>query len=148
MATFISHSPAETASLGAALACRVVHGDVLALTGDLGAGKTQFVKGFACGLGIMERIQSPTFALVNSYSGGRLPLYHLDLYRLKTERQIVSAGLEAYLEPDGVAVIEWAERFVEAGLISPNQPPPNIRWVRFEIVNESERQVIYEDPGD
>ena len=148
MATFISHSPEETASLGEKLAGQVNAGEVLALTGDLGAGKTQFVKGFARGLGIAERVQSPTFALVNCHPDGRLPLYHLDLYRLETERQIVSAGLEGYLEPDGVAVIEWAERLVEAGLISKSEPPANVRWVQFEIVSESERRVIYEDPGD
>ena len=148
MDTFISHSPAETASIGERLAGQVRRGQVLALTGDLGAGKTQFVKGLARGLGIVDRVQSPTFALVNCYPDGRLPLYHLDLYRLETERQIVSAGLEAYLEPDGVAVIEWAERLVEAGLITGSRSPANVRWVRFEIVNESERRVTYEDPGD
>jgi tRNA threonylcarbamoyladenosine biosynthesis protein TsaE len=148
MDTFISHSADETASLGERLASQVRRGQVLALSGDLGAGKTQFVKGFARGLGIVERVQSPTFALVNGYPDGRLPLYHLDLYRLESERQIVSAGLEAYLEPDGVAVIEWAERLVEAGLITDSHPPANLRWVRFEIVNETERRVTYEDPRD
>jgi tRNA threonylcarbamoyladenosine biosynthesis protein TsaE len=75
---------------------------VLALCGELGAGKTQLVKGFARGLGIDSRVTSPTFALVNSYTGGRLPLFHLDLYRLATREQILAAGLDEYLHPVGL----------------------------------------------
>src|SRR5262245_23334967 len=110
MATSISHSPAETESLGETWGRAARQGLVIALSGDLGAGKTQLVKGIARGLGINTRVHSPTFTLVNVYSGGRLTLYHLDLYRLETQEQILSAGLEEYLRPDGVAVIEWAER--------------------------------------
>src|SRR5204863_5407753 len=86
-------------------------GWVIGLSGDLAAGKTQLVKGLARGLGITMRVHSPTFTLVNVYSGGRLTLYHLDLYRFETREQISAAGLEEYLTPkDGVTVIEWAER--------------------------------------
>src|SRR5664279_5994356 len=110
MATFISHSPAETEALGEKLGRAAQSGLVIALSGDLGAGKTQLVKGLARGLGVTARVHSPTFTLVNEYGGGRLKLFHLDLYRLETAAQILSAGVEEFLSPDGVAVIEWAER--------------------------------------
>jgi tRNA threonylcarbamoyladenosine biosynthesis protein TsaE len=112
MATFISHSPADTAALGEAWGRAADPGLVVGLCGDLGAGKTQLVKGFARGLGILECVRSPTFVLVNVYGGGRLPLFHLDLYRLETREQIIAAGLEEYLKPGGVTVIEWAERWL------------------------------------
>src|ERR1035437_2612 len=99
MATTISHSPAETAALGEQWGRTAPSGLVIGLSGDLGAGKTQFVKGLARGLGIAERVHSPTFALVNIYSGGRLTLFHLDVYRLDTPQQIAAAGLEDYLSP-------------------------------------------------
>src|ERR1039458_1399666 len=110
MATFISHSPAETESLGETWGRAAQPGWVIALSGELGAGKTQLAKGVARGLGIAARVHSPTFTLVNEYGGGRLRLFHLDLYRLETREQILSAGLEEFLSSDGVAVIEWAER--------------------------------------
>ena len=110
MATFISHSPAATESLGEAWGRAAQNGLVIALSGDLGAGKTQLVRGLARGLGVTARVHSPTFTLVNEYGGGRLKLFHLDLYRLETAAQILSAGVEEFLSPDGVAVIEWAER--------------------------------------
>src|SRR6516225_3191356 len=112
MATYISHSPAETEALGETWGRVVESGLVIGLSGDLGAGKTQFVKGLARGLGITARVQSPSFALVNVYTGGRLTLFHLDLYRLDTREQIIGAGLEDYLHPAGVTVIEWAERWL------------------------------------
>ena len=93
----ISHSPAETAALGEQWGRAAESGLVIGLSGDLGAGKTQFVKGLARGLGIAARVHSPTFALVNIYTGGRLTLFHLDLYRLDTREQIAAAGLEEYL---------------------------------------------------
>ena len=105
MVTNISRSPAETAAIGESWAATARTGLVIALSGDLGAGKTQLVKGLAKGLGIAARVTSPTFALVNTYSGGRLTLFHLDLYRLDTREQIMSAGLDEYLHPQGVAVI-------------------------------------------
>jgi tRNA threonylcarbamoyladenosine biosynthesis protein TsaE len=111
MATFISHSPADTESLGETWGRSAASGLVIGLSGDLGAGKTQLVKGFARGLGFTGRVSSPTFALVNIYEGGRLTLFHLDLYRLDTPEQILSTGLEDYLQPRGVTVIEWAERW-------------------------------------
>src|SRR5580700_53736 len=113
MATFTSHSPAETESLGEKFGSAAERGLVFALSGELGAGKTQFVKGLARGLGISARVHSPTFTLVNEYGGGRLKLFHLDLYRLETREQILSGGIEEFLQPDGVSVIEWAERIYD-----------------------------------
>src|ERR1039457_7013315 len=115
MATYISHSPAETSALGEQWGRAAESGLVIGLSGDLGAGKTQFVKGLARGLGIVARVQSPTYVLVNIYNGGRLALFHLNLYRLDTPEQVAAAGLEEYLQPAGVTVIEWAERWLDRG---------------------------------
>src|SRR5690349_16406327 len=107
MATHISHSPAETEALGESWGRAAVPALVIGVTGELGAGKTQLVKGLARGLGISARVHSPTFTLVNEYAGGRLTLFHLDLYRLEMREQIVAAGLEEYLRnPAGVTVVE------------------------------------------
>jgi tRNA threonylcarbamoyladenosine biosynthesis protein TsaE len=171
----ISHSPAETAALGEQWGCAAESGLVIGLSGDLGAGKTQWVKGLARGLGITARVHSPTFALVNIYSGGRLTLFHWDLYRLDTPEQIVAAGLEEYLKPAGVTVIEWAERwFGQAqspkpsgispqssvtnhqspitdyqSLIINHQPPPPqpFRRVQIDVLSETKRRITYEDSG-
>ena len=116
------------------------YGWIIGLSGDLGAGKTQLVKGLARGLGSVARVHSPTFTLVNEYSGGRLRLFHLDLYRLETREQIVAAGLEEYLQPDGVTVIEWAER-----MANDEWRMANLRRVKFEIIGETERRITYED---
>lgn len=154
MATFISHSPAETECLGEAWGREAEQGLVVGLTGDLGAGKTQLVKGIARGLGITARVHSPTFALVNHYAGGRLELFHLDLYRLDTPEQVLAAGLGEYLEPEGVTAIEWAEKLWgaevgAAGSGGPNSalrsPHSNWRWVRIETLSETERRIAYED---
>src|SRR5476649_2322794 len=142
MATFISHSPAETESLGEKLGREAQSGFVFALSGDLGAGKTQFVKGLARGLGISARVHSPTFTLVNEYGGGRLKLFHLDLYRLETREQILSAGIEDFLSPDGMSVIEWAERIYDLRFTI-----YDLKKVQIQILNESERKIIYDDFG-
>ena len=145
MATFISHSPAETEALGERFGQTVKHGQVIALSGDLGAGKTQFVRGLARGLGVSSRVHSPTFTLVNEYGGGRLKLFHLDLYRLETSHQILNAGIEEYLSPNGMAVIEWAER-LEDGRWKTEDGKAFVR-VKIEILSESERKIIYDDFG-
>jgi tRNA threonylcarbamoyladenosine biosynthesis protein TsaE len=149
MATFISHNVSETESLGETWGRAAQTGLVIGLSGDLGAGKTQLVKGIARGLGISERIHSPTFALLNEYSSGRLPLFHLDLYRLETREQIIGAGLEEYFyQPRGVAVIEWIERWETDRRQSPaGSENPMLRIVTIEAVNEAERRIIYEDFG-
>ncbi len=140
MATFISHSPAETESLGEKFGRAARRGLVIALSGDLGAGKTQFVRGVARGLGIAGRVHSPTFTLVNEYGGGRLKLFHLDLYRLETPEHILSAGIEEYLKPEGVSVIEWAERIYDC-----RWPMADLKNVALEVINENERRIIYDD---
>jgi len=144
MATFISHSPVETESLGESWGRGAKHGQVIALSGELGAGKTQLVKGLARGLGVTARVHSPTFTLVNEYAGGRLRLFHLDLYRLESRGQILGAGLEEFLQPDGVAVIEWAERLEDGGW---KMEDGKIKKVKIEIAGGSERRIVYDDFG-
>ena len=144
MPVLLTHSPAETAALGERFGRAAKTGLVLALSGDLGAGKTQFVKGLARALGISTRVHSPTFALVNEYGGGRLKLFHLDLYRLETPAQIESAGIEEYLRPDGVSVIEWAERLLRENSAANLK---NLLHIRIEIISPQQRKIIYDDPG-
>jgi tRNA threonylcarbamoyladenosine biosynthesis protein TsaE len=144
MATFISHSPAETESLGETFGRAAKRGFVFALSGELGAGKTQLVKGLARGLGIPARVHSPTFTLVNEYAGGRLKLFHLDLYRLESRAQIRAAGLEEFLQPDGVAVIEWAEKLEDGGW---RMEDGKIIKAKIKIIGETERKIVYDDFG-
>ena len=134
MPALMTHNPAETEALGERFGRSAKTGLVLALSGDLGAGKTQFVKGLARGLGVSGRVHSPTFTLVNEYGGGRLKLFHLDLYRLETPEQIESAGIEEFLRPEGVSVIEWAERIPDDEFRM-----TNLQRVKIEIVGETER---------
>lgn len=141
MVTRISKSPEETRRLGEELGRSLRHGEVVALIGDLGAGKTEFVKGIARGLDIPGRIHSPTFALVNEYPSGRLPCHHLDLYRLESAAQIIGAGLEEYLAPrTGVTLVEWYDRWRDAGLPA----PPAGLLVTITTLTETERQIAYE----
>jgi tRNA threonylcarbamoyladenosine biosynthesis protein TsaE len=113
MATFISNTPEATLALGRTWGEAASAGLVIGLSGELGSGKTQLVKGIALGLGVRKRVTSPTFALVNEYREGRLALFHLDLYRLDTRDQVIQAGLEDYLVgPAGVTVVEWVERWL------------------------------------
>lgn len=142
MVTLISHSAEETLAIGEAWGRAAAPGLVIGLTGDLGAGKTQLARGIARGLGITARVHSPTFTLVNQYTGGRLPMFHIDLYRLQTAGEIREAGLEEYFQPAGVAVIEWAEKaFVAGGL------PALFRRVQMETIDENQRRITYEDFG-
>ena len=140
----ISQSPADTEALGERFGRAAQNGFVFALSGDLGAGKTQFVKGLARGLGISVRVHSPTFTLVNEYGGGRLKLFHMDLYRLETREQILSADIEEYLQPEGVSVIEWAERLEDGRW---KMEDDKIIKVKIEIAGETERKIIYDDFG-
>ena len=111
---YVSNSPAETEDLGAALAERLKPGTVVAFSGDLGAGKTAFVRGMARGLGISERVTSPTFTIVNEYEGGRLPLFHFDMYRLGSSDELFDIGWEDYLVRGGVCAVEWSENVADA----------------------------------
>ena len=104
-----SNSTQETEALGERLAACLRPGDVIAYTGDLGAGKTAFTRGLARGLGVSERVTSPTFTLVNEYEGGRLPLFHFDLYRMGSSEELFDIGWEDYLARGGVCAVEWSE---------------------------------------
>ena len=111
---YATNSPRETEDTGAALAERLEPGTVVAFTGDLGAGKTAFVRGLARGLGIRERVTSPTFTIVNEYEGGRLPLFHFDMYRLGSADELFDIGWEDYLARGGVCAVEWSENIESA----------------------------------
>ncbi len=111
---FVSHSVEETQALARKIAERAQAGDVILLVGDLGAGKTHFTQGFAAGLGIAEVPTSPTFNLVCEYHGGRLPLYHFDLYRLDDAEQLEDIDYYGITEGDGVSLVEWGDKFEEA----------------------------------
>ncbi len=133
-AMFTSNSAADTAAAGAALARAARKGDVFALVGDLGAGKTQFVKGFAEGIGSTAAVTSPTFTIVHEYDGGRLPVYHFDFYRLDSADAVIRLGFDEYLYGDGVCLIEWADRF---------RPllPDDTRWLLFTVQGETVRAI-------
>ena len=109
-----TNSPTETEAVGASLAAKLEPGSVIAFTGDLGAGKTAFTRGLAKGLGIEERVTSPTFTIVNEYEGGRLPLFHFDMYRLGSADELFHIGWEDYLARNGVCAVEWSENVDEA----------------------------------
>jgi tRNA threonylcarbamoyladenosine biosynthesis protein TsaE len=147
---FISHSAQETAALGEQWAKELQPGWVVGFSGDLGTGKTQLIKGIARGLDFHGKVQSPTFALVNEYSGGRIPIFHLDLYRLETREQIIGAGLEEFFyRPKGVALIEWIERWLgeNSEFISQTSGAKKFRLVKIEQLGETERRITYEDFG-
>ena len=135
---FISNSAEQTIAAGRAYGEQARRGDVFALTGDLGAGKTQFVKGFVAGLESSADVTSPTFVLVHEYGGGRLPVYHFDFYRLENRDAIVRLGFDDYVFGDGVSLIEWADR--HSDLI-----PGHAKWLSFELKDENTR-VINEGP--
>jgi len=147
MATFISHSPAQTAALGEQWGREARRGWLVGLSGGLGAGKTLLAAGLARGLGVTARVQSPSFALVNEFRDGRLPLFHLDLYRLDTRQDIIAAGLEQYLDrPDGVAVVEWIERWLQERSW-PAGRGVRCRRVSIKTMGETDREISYEDFG-
>ena len=109
-----SNSPEETESIGQALAETLRPGTVIAFTGDLGAGKTAFVRGLARGLGITARVTSPTFTIVNEYEGGRLPLFHFDMYRLSSAQDLFDIGWDDFLQRGGICAVEWSENVADA----------------------------------
>ena len=111
---FITHSPAETEEIGAALGRVIPAGTVIAYEGDLGAGKTAFTRGLAKGLGCAEQVTSPTYTIVNEYLSGRCPLFHFDMYRLRSADDLWDIGWEDYLDRNGVCAVEWSENVREA----------------------------------
>ncbi len=134
MATFTSHSVTETVEYARAWAADLQPNDVVALIGDLGAGKTHFVKGVVAGCGSDAAVTSPTFTLLHEYRGGRLPVFHFDFYRLESRTEAERMGFEDRLEERGVAVIEWADRF-------PELLPARTRWVRLATGEGTERTI-------
>ena len=111
---FMTHSPAQTEQIGAALGKVLKPGTVIAYRGDLGAGKTAFTRGLAKGLGASECVTSPTYTIVNEYLSGRLPLFHFDMYRLGSSDELFDIGWEDYLERGGVCAVEWSENVADA----------------------------------
>ncbi len=138
---FVSNSSRETIEIGGEIASLLSTPTLLFLRGDLGAGKTTLVKGIAQSLGAAEpdEVTSPTFTLVHEYTGGRLPLYHLDFYRLRIAAEVLALGWEEYAGGDGLTVVEWGDKF-------PELMPSETRWFRFEILGGDGRRIT-EIPG-
>ena len=134
MATFISNSPAETAAFGRELAAQTGTGEVIALKGELGAGKTQFVKGFVVGIGSEADVTSPTFTLIHEYGGGRLPVYHFDFFRIEDRQSAERLGLDDYFFGDGISLVEWADKF-------PELIPASARWISFGTESATQRTI-------
>ena len=134
VATYTSNSPSATETAGREFAADLVAGNVVALTGPLGSGKTRFVKGLAAGIGAAGEVTSPTFTLIHEYSGGRLPVYHFDFFRIEHRQSAERIGLDEYFFGDGICVVEWADKF-------PGLLPPGTRWVSFETNSETERLI-------
>ncbi len=112
--TYTTHSPAETEKIGEALGRVLPAGTILAYRGDLGAGKTALTRGLARGLGCRELVTSPTYTIVNEYLGGRLPLFHFDMYRLRSSDELWDIGWEDYLDRMGICAVEWSENVADA----------------------------------
>lgn len=141
-------SPEATKQLAATLAPYLRAGDVIVLTGDLGAGKTQFVQGVAAGLGIRDRVTSPTFNILLTYPGGSLPLYHFDLYRLESSDQLEDTGFYETVEADGASFIEWGEKFPESMPyvyleVSIRVDGDGNRWVQAHAYGDRARQLLF-----
>ena len=134
--TFLTNSPLETESIGAALGRIIPAGTVIAYRGDLGAGKPAFTRGLARGLGYAEPVTSPTYTIVNEYLGGRLPLFHFDMYRLASSDDLWDIGWEDYLDRNGICAVEWSENVADAleGAIS----------VTIEKTGEESRRITLE----
>lgn len=139
MSRHVVHSVAEMEALGASMGRTMAPGTVVGLSGDLGTGKTAFVRGLARGVGSEARVHSPTFALLNEYGGGRCVVHHLDLYRLSGAADVRAAGLEEYLaRPPGIVAVEWIERW--------DEPLPGLRRLHFTWIDEGTREVTCDMP--
>ena len=133
---YITHSPEETEKIGIALGEILAPGTVIAYRGDLGAGKTAFTRGLARGLGYAEPVTSPTYTIVNEYLGGRLPLFHFDMYRLASSDELWDIGWEDYLERGGVCAVEWSENVEDA--------MEDAIWVTIQKTGEESRCITLE----
>ena len=133
---FITHSPEQTEAVGIALGKRLRPGAVIAYRGDLGAGKTAFTRGVACGLGAKESVTSPTYTIVNEYLSGKYPLFHFDMYRLASSDDLFDIGWEDYLERGGICAVEWSENVADA--------MENAIVVTIEKLGEDSRKITVE----
>ena len=133
---YITNSPAETETIGAALGKIINPGTVIAYRGDLGAGKTAFTRGLAKGLGCTEIVTSPTYTIVNEYLGGRIPLFHFDMYRLRSSDDLFDIGWEDYLERGGVCAVEWSENVDDA--------MEDAVYITIEKLGEDSRKITVE----
>jgi tRNA threonylcarbamoyladenosine biosynthesis protein TsaE len=134
VATFTSASPDETQKIGREFGANLRQGAVVALVGQLGAGKTQFVKGMVDGVGARGEVTSPTFTLIHEYTDGRFPVYHFDFFRIEDRQSAERLGLDEYFFGDGVSVIEWADKFRDV-------IPAGALWISFETKSENERLI-------
>jgi tRNA threonylcarbamoyladenosine biosynthesis protein TsaE len=128
-------TPEAMESLGREAAALARPGAVIALVGGLGAGKTHWTKGFVSGLGSSADVTSPTFGLLHEYSGGRIPVFHLDFYRLESEAELIELGWDELLEQEGVIIAEWGDKF-------PELFPSGTRWLQFTVESDGSRTVI------
>ena len=133
---YITNSSAETETIGAALGRIIEPGTVIAYRGDLGAGKTAFTRGLARGLGCTEIVTSPTYTIVNEYLGGRIPLFHFDMYRLRSSDDLFDIGWEDYLERGGVCAVEWSENVDDA--------MEDAIYITIEKLGEDSRRITIE----
>ena len=137
---FTTNSPAQTEAIGAALGKMIAPGTVIAYRGDLGAGKTAFTRGLAKGLGCTEIVTSPTYTIVNEYLGGRIPLFHFDMYRLRSSDDLFDIGWEDYLDRGGVCAVEWSENVDDA--------MEDALYITIEKLGEDARRITIEGGGD
>ena len=136
---YITNSPAETEAIGASLGNIIKPGTVIAYRGDLGAGKTAFTRGLAKGLGCTEIVTSPTYTIVNEYLGGRIPLFHFDMYRLRSSDDLFDIGWEDYLDRGGVCAVEWSENVDDA--------MEDALYITIEKLGEDARRITIEGGG-
>ena len=134
--TYITHSPTETEAIGEKLAGILTPGTVIAYRGDLGAGKTAFTRGLARGLGCRDLVTSPTYTIVNEYLGGRIPLFHFDMYRLASSDDLWDIGWEDYLDRGGICAVEWSENVDDA--------MENALFITIEKTGEESRRITIE----
>ena len=136
----ITNNAAETRELGTRLAEKLKAGDVILLEGELGAGKSEFARGVARGLGVTETVTSPSFTILNVYESGRIPLYHFDWYRLESAEELYELGMDEYLGCDGIAIVEWPER-------CPDAVPADCLRIRISAEGENIRRIKAEPAG-
>ena len=139
---FLSNSPAATTALGRRIGERLDPGDVIALTGELGCGKTLLTRGICAGLGVpLRQVNSPTFVLVNEYPG-RLPVFHLDMYQIGAEADAVELGITDYLAraEDGVMIVEWSEKIIPL-------LPDDLLYISFEVLGARKRRIAFSTTG-